>query len=204
MAFHEEGVYLARQVVVLADGGAGIWDTIDELLPSTGSRKVTQILDWCHAVSYLWKVAKKWKRGNRKKEVLARARWVDALVICLANGKVANVIQRLQRLQRGKKGELFDELRRCLDYFKAHRARMHYPRYRKAQMTIGSGAIQSVHKWVIQARCKQAGMAWSQNGVNAMLRLRCIWAGQRWDEIFAPPGPDDLEKPKDSVIGLAA
>jgi hypothetical protein len=204
LAFHDEGVYLAREVVVVADGGAGIWNTIDELLPSTRTRKVTQILDWCHAVSYLWKVAKKWKRGNRKKDVQARAKWVDGLVVYLANGKVANVIQRLKRLQRGGKGDLFDEIRRCLDYLEEHRGRMHYPRYRKAGMTIGSGAIESVHKWVIQARCKQAGMAWSEQGVNAMLRLRCVWASGRWDEIFAPPNGADDKKCSDSVIRLAA
>jgi hypothetical protein len=51
--------------------------------------------------------------------------------------------------------------------------------YRKAGMTIGSGAIESVHKWVIQARCKQAGMVWSEQGVNAILRLRCVWASGR-------------------------
>jgi hypothetical protein len=204
LAFHDEGVYLARQVVVVADGGAGIWDTIDELLPSTRTRKVTQILDWCHAVSHLWKVAKKWKRGNRKRDVQARAQWVDGLVKYLANGKVANVIQRLKGLQRGKSGELYDEIRRCLDYLEQHRGRMHYPRYRNAGMTIGSGAIESVHKWVIQARCKQAGMAWSEAGVNAMLRLRCVWASGRWDEIFTPAADAAGEKPNDSVIGLAA
>jgi len=166
----------ARPVVSAAAfglyGGAGIWDTIDELLPSTRTRKVTQILDWCHAVSYLW--------------------------------KMANVIQRLKRLQRGKSGTLFDEIRRCLDYLEEHRGRMHYPQYRKAGMTIGSGAIESVHKWVIQARCKQAGMAWSEQGINAMLRLRCVWASGRWDEIFALPKGADGKLFCDSVIELAA
>jgi hypothetical protein len=203
LAFHEEGVYRAREVVVVADGGAGIWDTIDELLPSTRTRKVTQILDWCHAVSYLWKVAKKWKRGNRKKDVLARAKWIDGLVDYLAQGKVANVIQRLQRLQRGKRGELFDEIRRCLDYFEEHRGRMNYPRYRSLGMTIGSGAVESIHKWVIQARCKQAGMAWSEKGINAMLRLRCVWASGRWDDVFTLPKSGESQTPRNSYLGIA-
>ena len=28
-------------------------------------------------------------------------------------------------------------------------------------------------------------MAWSQRRLNAMLRLRCAWASERWDDIFA-------------------
>jgi len=53
LAFREQGIYLAQEVVVVANGGAGIWEMIDELLPSIRTRRVTQILDWCHTVSYL-------------------------------------------------------------------------------------------------------------------------------------------------------
>jgi len=187
LAFHDEGVYLAKEVVVVADGGAGIWPAIDELLPSTSQRRVVQILDWCHAVSHLWAVAKKWKKGTKKAAVTARAKWVDGLVKYLADGKVSNVLQRLKRLRRGKRGELAKELDRCMKYFNDHRQRMHYRKYRDAGMTIGSGAIESVHKWVVQARCTMAGMAWSEVGLNAMLRLRCLWASGRWDDKFHRP-----------------
>ncbi len=71
-------------------------------------------------------------------------------------------------------------------------------------MTIGAGAIESIHKWVIQVHCKQAGMAWSEAGVNAMLRLRCVWASGRWDEIFTPAARAAGEYPNDSVIELTA
>ena len=184
MFFYDEGIYVAHEVVVVADGGNGIWELVEELLPTTSSRKVVEILDWCHAVSHLWTVAKKWKPGNKTTAVKARGRWVEGLVKYLAEGKVSNVLQRLKRLQRGKKGKLFEEIRKCLDYLRKHRNRMKYGQYRKQGLTIGSGAIESVHKWVIQARCKQPGMAWSQNGLNAMLRLRCAWASDRWDDVF--------------------
>jgi hypothetical protein len=184
MLFHDEGVYIAHEVVVVADGGNGIWELINELLPSTSNRKVVQILDWCHAVSHLWKVAKKWKPGNKSAAVKARIQWVDGLVKYLAKGQVSNVRKRLEKLGQGKKGELLEEIRKCIKYLTKHRGRMKYGQYRKEGLTIGSGAIESVHKWVIQARCKQPGMAWSQAGLNAMLRLRCAWASDRWDDVF--------------------
>ena len=71
-------------------------------------------------------------------------------------------------------------------------------------MTIGSGAIESIHKWVIQARCKQAGMVWSEVGVKAILRQRCVWASGRRYEIFTPAAGTDGGKTNDSVIRLAA
>ncbi|MFH1184897.1 MAG: hypothetical protein V1755_07645, partial [Chloroflexota bacterium] len=177
--------YVAHEVVVVADGGAGIWELVEELLPTTSTRRVTEVLDWCHAVSHLWKVAKKWKPGTAPAQVKARAQWVDGLVKYLAEGKVSNVLQRLERLQgEEKKADLQDELGKCIEYLTKHRGRMKYGQYRKQGLTIGSGAIESVHKWVVQARCKQAGMAWSEVGLNAMLRLRCMWASGKWDDAF--------------------
>jgi hypothetical protein len=204
LAFHEEGVYLAEEVVAVADGGAGIWEAIGELLPSTSQRRVVQILDWCHAVSHLWAVAKKWKRGTKKAAVTARAKWVDGLVKYLADGKVSNVLQRLRNLRRGKTGDLAEELDRCIKYFEEHRKRMHYRQYRDAGMTIGSGAIESVHKWVVQARCHLAGMAWSEVGLNAMLRLRCLWASGGWDDEFRRTDTAAAELPWNPVRAAAA
>jgi len=37
-----------------------------------------------------------------------------------------------------------------------------------------------------------------------MLRLRCVWASGRWDEIFTPVAGTAGENPNDSVIELAA
>jgi hypothetical protein len=37
-----------------------------------------------------------------------------------------------------------------------------------------------------------------------MLRLCCVWASGRWDEIFTPPDTDDDEKPNDSLFAAAA
>jgi hypothetical protein len=184
MAFHEEGVYTAHEVVVIADGGSGIWELIAELLPRTASRKVIEILDWYHAASHLWEVGRALKGCKTPQDRARCAAWVQPLLDYMAEGKVANVIQRLAKLT-GLRGGAADAVRKCLKYFKAHRNRMRYAWCRKNGLLIGSGAIESVHAWVIQARCRLPGMRWSEAGINAMLRLRCSWASGRWDEDFA-------------------
>jgi hypothetical protein len=66
----------------------------------------------------------------------------------------------------------------------------------KHDMLIGSGAIEGIHSWVIQARCRLPGMRWSIEGANIMLRLRCAWASGRFDEDFelaAAPDPASAE-----------
>jgi hypothetical protein len=113
----------------------------------------------------------------------------------LKRGEVANVLQRLRKIKGGSR-DTREALRKLIKYFEIHRNRMRYGWYRKHRIVIGSGAIESAHKWVIQVRCKLPGMRWSLAGANAMLRLRCAWASGRWDDVFkserAPPPTDVL------------
>jgi len=184
LALYEEGVYVAHEVVIVADGGSGIWELLEELLPTTRFRKVVQILDWYHAASHLWKVGRALKGCKTEAQRKACIDWVSPLLDAISEGKVADVLGRLRKL-RPKSETAKDEVRKCIKYFKDHQKRMRYAWYRKQNMLIGSGAIESVHAWVIQARCRLPGMRWSVEGANAMLRLRCAWASGRFDEEFA-------------------
>ncbi len=183
MALVEEGAYTAEEVFCIADGGAGIWELVDELLPSTRERRVVQVLDFYHASSHLWAAARAAK-GNET-AALRRAcfKWIKPLLQDLRGGKVANVIQRLGKLKL--KGRAAEEVKKVKEYFEKHRRRMRYAWVREQGALIGSGAMESVHAWVIQPRCRLPGMRWSVAGANAMLRLRCAWASGRWDETFA-------------------
>jgi len=196
MALHEEGVYTAEEVVIVADGGPGIWELFDELLPSTSERKVFQILDWYHAVQKLWTVGRALKGHKTDKHRKACAQWVKTLVDYLAEGKVSNVLQRLRKIKNAS-GDGSDALRKAIKYFETHRHRMHYRDFRNRGMTIGSGAMESIHAWVFQPRCRLPGMRWSVQGANAMIRLRCSWASGRWDDDFAaaadPPSENSQE-----------
>lgn len=195
MAFHEEGVYTAREVVVIADGGSGIWELIEELLPSTSSRRVVEILDWYHAASHLWAVGRALKGCKTPVQKQRCITWVTTLLDNLAAGQAANVLQRLRKL-KNLRGDSADTVRKCIKYFDTHRARMRYAWYRKNKMLIGSGAMESIHAWVFQPRCRLPGMRWSKAGANAILRLRCSWASGRWDEDFASAATAAGETPR--------
>lgn len=200
MAFHEEGVYTAHEVVVVADGGSGIWELFDELLPTTSTRTVVQILDWYHAMSHLWAVGRAYKGCKTDQQRKDCAAWVRPLETLIHEGNVSNVIQRLEKLS-SLSSETKKLVDKCVKYFDSHRKRMRYSFFRKHDLLIGSGAMESVHAWVIQPRCRLPGMRWSVPGVNAMLRLRCSWASGTWDEDFRravaspPPKPASLADP---------
>ena len=50
---------------------------------------------------------------------------------------------------------------------------------------IGSGAIESAHRTVVQKRMKQSGQRWSNKGAQNMLNLRVLSMNQQWDKVVA-------------------
>ena len=66
-------------------------------------------------------------------------------------------------------------------YIDDNRYRMHYEKYRKKNYSIGSGAIESAQKTVIQRRMKLSGQRWSMRGAKNMLDLRTVSMSGHWD-----------------------
>ena len=80
MALAQEGVYTAEEVFAIADGGAGIWEMFDELLPTTRERRVHQVLDFYHASSYVWAAGRAYKGNETSAQRKACIRWVQPLL----------------------------------------------------------------------------------------------------------------------------
>lgn len=49
---------------------------------------------------------------------------------------------------------------------------------------IGSGAIESAHRTVVQKRMKQSGQRWSYKGAQNMLNLRVVRKNNSWNKII--------------------
>jgi hypothetical protein len=65
-------------------------------------------------------------------------------------------------------------------YFTHNAARMAYPQFVARQVPIGSGAVESSCKCLVEARLKQAGMRWSVPGSHAIASLRALHRSGRW------------------------
>ena len=61
-----------------------------------------------------------------------------------------------------------------------------YPAYRAKSMHIGSGVVEAACKHVVGARCKRAGMRWTQTGAQTTLALRTQLLNDRWDDYWQP------------------
>ncbi|MBK7099272.1 MAG: hypothetical protein IPH58_14205 [Sphingobacteriales bacterium] len=80
--------------------------------------------------------------------------------------------------------QISQEARQLIDYYESNKTRMNYPQYKKIGAgIIGSGAIESAHRTVVQKRMKQSGQRWSRRGAQNMLNLRVTKKNNRWSKI---------------------
>jgi hypothetical protein len=185
-----------RRVVVLADGAEWIWQQARDQLAFPGV-EVVEILDFYHASQHLAQAAA--AVYGAQSEV--GGKWLDKQCHLLRHQGVAPVLSTLESLQApDAAGE--DILRRVRAYVATHRARMDYPAFRARLFPLGSGAIESTVKNLIQAREVLAGMRWTRDGAHAVANLRALhrsvdrWAAfwrsqplRRARAALAPPAP---------------
>ena len=76
----------------------------------------------------------------------------------------------LQRT-RATTTEAVEALRLARGYCRSNAGRMAYPTFRAQGLPVGSGAVESAAKHVVQQRMKRAGMRWGDDGGRALLAL---------------------------------
>jgi hypothetical protein len=164
-----KGLAVLPEVVVLGDGAHWIWN-----LASDHFGRRTEIVDFYHATEHLWVVA---KALHGEGSVEART-WADKQIHLLLNEGIEAVLQALAKAV-APTDEAAKELRRERDYFRSNAHRMDYPTFRKQGLPIGSGAIESAAKHLVQQRFKRPGARWSDSGAQAVLAVRCRLVSRR-------------------------
>jgi hypothetical protein len=149
-------------VQVVADGAPWIWNLVDMHLPG-----VSQLLDFYHASEHLHKTAVVlWP------EDIADKWWKERLEQLKA-GKLDDFFAALKLIAKcHSTNKLEAGTERLLNYFVSNRHRLGYAEALKCNLPIGSGAVESAGRHIVQQRLKQSGMRWSLPGAQAMLNLR--------------------------------
>ncbi len=168
------GTPAVQTVVVLGDGAEWIWQRAAAFLGG-GSREVVEIVDIYHAYGYLWDVGTALFGAG----TAAATTWVERLKDRLYEQGVAPVLAALAAAVPTTE-EAAEAIRVAHGYFTTHAERMDYPRFVARQFPIGSGAVESTCKSLVEARAKGAGMRWSQPGAQAVLSLRALQRSGRW------------------------
>ena len=106
--------------------------------------------------------------------------WTDKQKEWLLKGVVKTVISNIKWVR--KNNEAANGL---INYYSKNKNRMKYQEYVKIGCgIIGSGAIESAHKTLVQKRMKQSGQRWSQKGAQHMLNLRVVRKNNDWNKII--------------------
>lgn len=77
-------------------------------------------------------------------------------------------------------------VRCCSRYLTNRPGQFEYQRALAADLPIGSGEIESAHRYVIQQRLKLAGAWWTEETAADMLALRTLRANGEWNQYWAP------------------
>ena len=83
----------------------------------------------------------------------------------------------------GASGERLQILVRERNYIlKAYRRRLlKYNEVASRKLPLGSGAVESLIRQVVNLRMKGNSKFWLQNNAEIMLHLRCQWIAKSWD-----------------------
>jgi hypothetical protein len=163
------GLEKAALVVSVNDGAPWIWAIVLMCFAHC-----VQILDWWHAVQYLWTIA----QAHFEQDSVAAAQWVELQKRLLAASQLREFFHNVRCLYP-RHQPLPEPVRKAAVYLFHQRRRMRYREFRQAGCPIGSGSVESACKVVVQQRMKQAGMQWSRSGAQAMLALRCALLSDR-------------------------
>jgi len=96
---------------------------------------------------------------------------------------VERVIWGLQRM-RPTSPAAAAEIDNLIGYLQHNRDRINYRSQRQAGYPLGSGGIESAHKFICHARLKRSGAWWYVANSNHMLALRCAKYNGTFDRVF--------------------
>jgi hypothetical protein len=169
-------VSAADKLLFVADGAIWIWDRVKPLLQALGLKEDQglELIDFYHAVEHLNEFAKlksSWSPDEREK-------WVKKYRRQLRKGHIDSVIDALKLASKGTRNKL---LRRERNYFIKNQLRMNYEQVSSLQLPIGSGAMESSIRRVVNMRLKGPCIFWSEDSANEMLMLRSYYKAGRWD-----------------------
>jgi hypothetical protein len=183
MRLHQVGASQAEVVAFRADGAPWIWERLEWVTKRLGLKKsqVSYGLDWCHAVHHVSLALESLVSEPDRKRVFKKLRkW-------LKRGAWQKVVRELIDLMLEKGLDETAPVWTEINYLDRHgdAGRLAYAQFRRRQLPVGSGAIESAIRRVINLRMKGNSVFWKEENAEGMLVLRGLVLSRRWPATFA-------------------
>lgn len=175
---HRLGAAKADVVVFVSDGATWIWDRLDWIIARAGlpPEKTMRVLDWYHAVQHVSRALTLLKLKARD-----RTQHFVEMRTLLKQSRWAEVVKTLRELAKGRpeKHKVWTEIQ----YLEKHGTAGHlqYLTCKRRGLPIGSGAVESTIRRVINLRLKSNAMYWLEENAEAIFALRASLLSDRWE-----------------------
>ena len=159
----------------VGDGAPWIANQTDRVFGSNGK----YLVDFSHLCEYLSDAAKICGFDNEKT-------WMNHQKTLLKQSEVDTVMLNLSLHPEVEPDSTDGEnpVRKCRQYIENRPGQFDYKSALEAGLPIGSGEIESGHRYVIQKRLKIAGAWWKRENAEKMLALRTLRENDQWDSYW--------------------
>jgi hypothetical protein len=187
--------------VLLTDGERALKDRVRSAYPG-----FTHVLDLIHVMSYLWLGAgaqfgantaaeKAWVRGatlrllRGEADTVVEELYVWAEAAKAPNGGCANPTAKAPNggcaNPTAKAPSKYQPLEKAAWYLDGNLGSMRYDEYLANGWPIATGMVEGACRHVVKDRCERSGQRWTEEGVEGMLRLRCVEENGDWEAYHA-------------------
>jgi hypothetical protein len=176
------GAPLAESVIFLGDGADWIWNRIGTAAHKAGLRREQWrgCADLYHVMEQMnqaLKVIPKWDAAIRKRERKKIKKW-------LLNDDLGKLVAYLKKLMKGRNEKTKKTIQGRIQYLLRRIDLIPYKLLMAEKFPIGSGAIESAVRRVINLRMKSPSIFWYPDNAEGMLHLRAQALTGRWDELM--------------------
>jgi hypothetical protein len=170
---YRRGTAAATVVCAVQDGAEWQQRFVDHHRPDA-----VRILDFPHALEHLGTAG----RAVFGAGTAAFSEWLGKQAHTFKHGDPEAVLTELRTLDltTAVDPDAATHQAEALAYFAKRRTQITYADFRQRGYPIGSGAVESANKLVVEARLKGSGMRWDRASVSPMVCLRDLLCSNRW------------------------
>jgi len=171
------GMTAQHQVHGVGDGAEWIARQVKRRFGPQGS----YLVDFYHVCEYLVEAAM-----GIECQPQAQQHWLQEQKHRLKTGQLSAVLMTLQaHMEDVARSDEQAPVRRCWRYLSHRQDQLDYAGALSQGLPIGSGEIESAHRYIIQHRLKLPGAWWNETNAEYMLALRVNRANGEWNGYWA-------------------
>lgn len=173
------GAHRAASLTFVGDGAKWIWNRTGKLRTDLGlePKRFVEVVDYFHVVERLTELSKTQSRWGED----LRLEWLHEQKRRLKAGAIEEIEAVVKVIGTRKDSDMETEA----EYWARNRERLRYASFRAAKLPIGSGAVESAVRRVVNLRMKGASVVWTEEHAEGVLHLRAHAKSGRWQELEA-------------------